>query len=169
MKIKFLILALVAASLIPGVTACSNNGPTSLAIDQPVPDFTLPGMSGQNVSLSSQTGKTVVINFWATTCQPCRDEMPYFQAFYDSWKNRGVVFLPVNIGENSGTVAAFLRDFGLTFPVLLDSQGEVAGKYGVQFTPTTLFIGKDGRLKSEVVGAFKDKAAIENHLQSLLN
>jgi peroxiredoxin len=150
-------------------TGCSLSSPGSLSIDQVVPDFNLPDINGQNTALSSYLGKVVVVNFWMSTCQPCRDEMPYFQELYENWKSRGIVLLLIDIGESSDTVRGFLRSMGLTLPVLLDSQGEVAGKYGIRFTPTTLFVDKEGKLKSEVVGAFKESTAIQNQLASFID
>jgi peroxiredoxin len=160
----WLLLPLLAA-----VSACAQSGSLGLSLNNPAPDFKLASLAGESVSLSAQTGKFVVINFWQTTCPPCRAEMPYFQAAYESWKARRVVLLSLDIGESASAVSGFLSDLGLTFPVLLDSQAEVAGKYGIQYTPTTLFIDSQGRLKGKVVGAFKDQNAIENQLKSLQN
>ena len=168
MRNKWLALVALPALLIVVLSACSGGSSSGIRIDGPVPDFQLADTNGGNVALRSLAGKPVVINFWATTCPPCRDEMPHFQALYPSWSQR-VAFLFVDIGENRGQVVAFLQQLGLTFPALLDSRGEVAGKYGIQYTPTTLFIDKEGKLKTQVVGAFQNQKAVENHLQSLLN
>ena len=167
MKKFGLVAALVLALLIPGISACSISLPGSLTIGAAAPDFQLQDVSGQNVTLRGHAGKFVVINFWSTACPPCVDEMPYFQALYEQWKTQGIVLLPIDIGEASATVSGFLQGLGLTLPALLDTRGEVAGKYGIQFTPTTLFIDREGKLKSKVVGAFKDKSAIDNHLKSV--
>jgi peroxiredoxin len=162
-------LIVLPVLLTAALVACAQANPGILGIDQTVPDFKLNSAAGDSVSLSSQAGKYVVINFWQTTCPPCRAEMPHFQALYPSWQARGIVFLAVDIGEKSSAVSDFASGLGLTFPLLLDSQGEVAGKYGIQYTPTTLFVDPEGRLKSKVVGAFKDPNSIESHLKSLQN
>ncbi len=156
----FLILALLAPS------ACAiteNSGPK--LINSPAPDFTLKYTDGRSVKLSSLLGKTVVINFWATTCPPCVAEMPIFQQLYDEWSGRNdVVFLSIDLGEDSAKVKLFMDTRHLTFPVLLDPNFEAGQYYQVHYTPSTCLIDSQGYLKFMVVGAFQNKAALDKQL-----
>jgi thiol-disulfide isomerase/thioredoxin len=109
-----------------------------------------------------------VINFWATTCGPCVNEMPVLEEFSNSLSGTEVVFLSINIGEDISTVKDFIQSNHYTFPVLLDSQYEVAGKYNVRYIPNSYFIDKEGLVKVNLVGPFKNKLAIEKQLASFL-
>jgi peroxiredoxin len=131
-------------------------------INHPSPDFNLKDLSGNGVQLSALLGKTVVMNFWATTCPPCVAEMPIFQQLYVEWSGRGdVVFLSINLGEDAARVRSFMQARNFTFPVLLDSNWDTAGLYQIRYTPTTCLVDRQGYLKSVVVGSFKDRAALD--------
>jgi peroxiredoxin len=162
LNIIFLLGILVHAS------CSSNEGEKALLIDNPAPDFRLANLSGQKVSLGDFHGKTLVINFWATTCGPCVNEMPVLEEFSNSLSGTEVVFLSINIGEDISTVKDFIQSNHYTFPVLLDSQYEVAGKYNVRYIPNSYFIDKEGLVKVNLVGPFKNKLAIEKQLASFL-
>lgn len=141
----------------------------SLNLDKPAPEFTLNDLQGKPVSLSSFRGKVVILNFWATYCPPCVEEMPHLQAFYKDWVDKDVVLLAINAGgEDFSTVNSFMQKNGYTFTVLLDSRGEVAGKYNVNLIPVSVFIDQEGKIKNRVTGAFRNKAAIEKQLAGLL-
>jgi thiol-disulfide isomerase/thioredoxin len=137
----------------------------SLNLDKPAPEFTLNDLQGKPVSLSSFRGKVVMLNFWATYCPPCVEEMPHLQAFYKDWVDKDVVLLAINAGgEDFSTVNSFMQKNGYTFTVLLDSRGEVAGKYNVNLIPVSVFIDREGKIKNRVTGAFRNKAALKNSL-----
>ena len=130
-----------------------------LEVDQPAPDFFLRTLNGRSVRLSDYRGKTVVLNFWASWCPPCRREMPDFQTL---WEERGpsgpddLVILAVNLLPEDTIAAAegFVEEFGLTFPVLLDtSRGEVARRYGVRALPATFFIDREGIVRTTALGS----------------
>lgn len=158
-------LILVCIALV----ACSNSGEgQALRIDSPAPDFKLTELNGQKVSLSDFRGKTVFINFWATTCGPCVNEMPVLQEFSDSLSGIQVVFVSINTGEDINVVRDFILKNKYTFPVLLDSQYEVTGKYNVRYIPASYFIDKAGLVKINLVGPFKNKEAIDKQLAGLL-
>ena len=130
-----------------------------LEVDQPAPDFFLRTLNGRSVRLSDYRGKTVVLNFWASWCPPCRREMPDFQTL---WEERGpsgpddLVILAVNLLPEDTIAAAegFVEEFGLTFPVLLDtSRGEVARRYGVRALPATFFVDREGIVRTTALGS----------------
>lgn len=157
-RLSVVIVLLALVSL--GVVACS--GETApLGVGDPAPDFQLHDMNGQPVSLSDFRGELVLINFWATWCGPCRGEMPYIQAGYDSWSERGLTVLAVNIGEASTRVEQFMQAYGHSFPVLFDVTGEVSVRYNVTAIPTTYFVDSDGIIRVIKVGPFSSLAEIE--------
>ncbi len=118
----------------------------------PAPDFTLQTVDGAALSLADLRGKAVVLNFWATWCPPCRAEMPELQAAYTAYAPGGLVVLGVNQAEDRAVVQAYLDELGLTFPVVLDAQYEVAERYSVNSLPTTFFIDREGVIRDMVVG-----------------
>jgi thiol-disulfide isomerase/thioredoxin len=115
-------------------------------------DFTLPLTGGGTVTLSALKGKVVFLNFWATWCPPCRAEMPDIEAVYQSYKDKGIAFIAVNLQEKKSDVVSFLKKNGYTFPAALDSSGTVGMSYGAQSIPTTLLIDKQGRIAAAAIG-----------------
>ncbi len=168
-KIFGMVLAVILAASTLGLTACSSSS-EGVRVDSLAPNFKLNDINDQSVSLSSFKGKSVLINFWAVSCSACVEEMPYLQAIHNDWSSKGdTVLLMVNVGEDKDTVKNFIQSNKYSFPVLLDSRLEIAEKYNVQYTPTSIFVNKEGNIKLIIIGAFKDKAAIEKQLASLLN
>jgi peroxiredoxin len=124
----------------------SATGKERLEVGDKAPDFQLQTLDGKVVKLSDYHGKVVLINFWATWCQPCRTEMPDLQKVYESWRGRGLEVLAVNIAETPVAVQAFKKELGLTFPILLDSQKEVTKLYKVGPIPTSFFVDESGKI-----------------------
>ena len=166
---KLLIITL--ALLIPGlvITGCQRSSPQLATIGQPAPDFTLPDLNGDYVSLSDFAGKPVLINFWNTGCPPCRDEMPYLQQVYDENSHTELVLLTISIAEKTDTVEDFLQYHNLSLPVLLDADASVALRYNLPGIPTTIFVDKDGILRAKVIGGFPSKAAIDDRLSEIMS
>jgi len=127
----------------------------SLHIGEPAPDFTLETLNGTEVRLSQFRGQPVLINFWASWCQPCRKEMPELVRSYKANKSRGFVLLGMNLTyiDTVQDAQAFAKEFNITFPVLLDKDGAVAEKsYGVQGIPTSVFVNRDGTIARIQIG-----------------
>ena len=162
-------LALILATGILILVACSGRTSAQMVIDSPAPDFKLSNLEGQTVSLSSFLGNPVFINFWTTTCGPCVEEMPYLQQIQNDWASKGLIILSIDLGEDTDRVKNFIRSHNYTFPVLLDSQYEVAGKYNVRYTPTSIFIDTEGKIKADIIGAFKNTASIEKEIKTLIH
>lgn len=116
------------------------------------PDFTLNDTSGGPRTLNSQRGSVVLVNFWATWCGPCRNEMPAIQQAYDEHKNDGLVVWGVNVAETGDQATAYARELGLNFTLLLDSDSKVMHQYHVFGLPTSLFVGRDGVISEVAVG-----------------
>lgn len=121
-------------------------------VGMPAPDFALPDLKGQLHSLDDFRGRVVVLNFWATWCPPCIDEMPSLKKLHQALADRGVAVIAVSVDERFSDVPAFVQKFDLTFPVLYDEGKKVSRKYQSFKYPETYILDRDGRLKSKVVG-----------------
>ena len=109
--------------------------------------FTLPSVSGEMVRLSDFKGKAVLLNFFATWCPPCREEMPSLEELFQAKKDKGMVVLGIaNDTEGKKTIDPFVKEYGLTFPVLLDPQGSAFRKYFVRGIPITYLLDRQGRI-----------------------
>ena len=114
----------------------------------PAPSFTLQSSTGEQVALESLKGKVVMVNFWATWCVPCRQEMPHLQALYERYESLGFELLAVNVEKNNAEGARkWLEETPVTFPVLLDGNNQVSKLYKVQTMPSTVLIGRDGTMR----------------------
>ena len=134
------------------------------------PAFTLDTLSGESTALADHAGKVVIINMWATWCGPCRAEMPALQAFYDEHRDQGLEILAVNNTVNDGeaSVQDFVDEFDLTFPILLDHDGDVTRQYQVRSLPATFVIDRSGVVRSVIFGGPIDKATLETEVGVLL-
>lgn len=129
--------------------------------DNAAPDFTLPGLDGEPLTLSQLRGQPVILNFWAGWCPPCRQELPALQAAYQAYD---IGFVAVNVKEKANTVADFAERMALDFPIALDKDGAVGnGLYEVRGLPTTLFIDAQGVVMARHVGPL-DEESIARYL-----
>lgn len=127
------------------------------------PDFTSVTVDGERISLKDFQGQIVVLNFWATWCLPCREEMPALEARYEKYKHLGFVILAIDFDEPSEVVRSFRDEFGLTFPVLLDPGAEIQKLYRVRGYPTSYFVDRDGTIQVQHIGVM-----IEDQLDGYL-
>ncbi len=114
---------------------------------QPAPDFALKSASGENLRLSEYRGDVVMINFWATWCGPCRQEMPLLDELYTRYQRVGFNLLGVNIDDDSAGAMRMVEELGVNFPVLFDSRKEVSKLYEVEAMPTTVLLDREGRVR----------------------
>ena len=112
------------------------------------PDFTLPALDGTSVMLSKIKGQVALINIWATWCPPCRAEMPTIQATYEQYRDQGFTVLAVDVQEDPRTIAAFMREYKLTFPALLDLDGTVSQTYQAYALPSSFFVDRKGIIRA---------------------
>jgi peroxiredoxin len=132
------------------------------------PDFTLTDLDDNSITLSSLRGKIVMVNFWATWCVPCINEMPYFQKAHVEWSgDKELVILAVNQLEGKGTVNGFMDSRGYTFTALLDLTGDVADNYSVSNIPKTFFIDADGIIQHIEIGGIDTQSYLYDLLDSL--
>lgn len=131
------------------------------------PDFTAQTMDGEQVRLSDLKGQGVLINFWASWCKPCKDEMPAIERRYQKHKEKGLTVLAVNVGESPLTVQGFVRGFDLSFPILLDPEKEVTKLYNIGPLPASLFIDPDGKIYRKVTGQMSETFIEQNVIKVL--
>ena len=111
------------------------------------PDFTLKSLAGDNVKLSELRGQVVLINFWASWCGPCRQEMPRLDDLYQQYGELGFTLLGVNVEQDSAEAQRMLHDTPVTFPILFDSKNEVSKLYDVVAMPSTVIVDRDGNVR----------------------
>ncbi len=111
------------------------------------PDFTLKSSEGRNLRLGEQRGQVVLVNFWASWCGPCKQEMPHLNRLYDKYRASGFTLLAVNIDDDAKHGAATAAKWGLRFPVLLDADKKVTRQYDLGAMPSTVLIDRDGKVR----------------------
>lgn len=114
---------------------------------QPAPDFALKSSTGANMRLSEYRGDVVMINFWATWCGPCRQEMPLLDELFTRYQRVGFNLLGVNIDDDSRRAMKMIDELGVSFPVLFDARKEVSKLYEVQAMPVTVLVDREGRVR----------------------
>jgi thiol-disulfide isomerase/thioredoxin len=117
------------------------------AVKGPAPNFTLKSMDGKNLKLSEMTGNVVLINFWASWCGPCREEMPLLNALHKKYAPLGFTVLGVNVEEQLDGARGFLSNVPVDFPILLDNENKVSKQYKVVAMPTTVVVDRDGNMR----------------------
>lgn len=134
------------------------------------PDFSLPTLSGETVTLSSLRGRPVLVNLWASWCQPCRAEMPAIQRVYAEYQDQGFVVLAVNATnqDSLNAVQPFIEELGLTFPILIDADGVVSNLYELRALPTSYFVDGNGVIQDMVIGGPMSEALLRVRVQQLM-
>ena len=138
-------------------------------VGRAAPEFTTQTLDGSRIRLSQYRGKPVLLNFWATWCAPCQDEMPLIQRASDIYKAQGLVVLAVNYQQtNTSSMQAFLRKVSARFPAVFDPAGQIAGAYGVNVgLPVSVFIDRSGTVSFIQLGQMPD-AILQQHLHAIL-
>ena len=133
------------------------------------PEWTLERLDGSGeLSLASLRGKTVVLNFWASWCGPCRDEMPLLQAGSKRWQGKNVVFVGVDAKDDRGYARDFLKRYGVTYPNVYDGKGSQIGRYGVTGYPETFFIDADGKVRHRIAGPVEQASDLDEGIERAL-
>jgi cytochrome c biogenesis protein CcmG/thiol:disulfide interchange protein DsbE len=127
------------------------------AVGAAAPAFTLRLLDGTGtVSLASYRGRPVVLNFWASWCEPCKSEAPVLERDWSRYRGRGVVFLGVDYHDLAPDARSFVRHHALTFPMLEDGSGQVTGSYGISQVPETYVLNRHGRIVAHLPGPITD-------------
>jgi thiol-disulfide isomerase/thioredoxin len=147
----------------------ASSAPADL-ISQPASDFALRSLGQENIRLSEQLGEVVILNFWATWCGPCRQEMPLLDAIYSKYRRAGLVLLSINIDEDKEQAAEMAKTLGVSYPVLMDARNEVAKAYELGTLPLTVLVDREGKVRyvSEGFKPGYEKRYIDK-LRELLN
>ena len=129
-------LALMAGRALPAIATSSA-----------APDFTLRTLGGPNLRLAEQRGRVVMINFWATWCGPCRQEMPHLNRLYEKYAPSGFVLMSINVDDDTRNAAEVAAKLGVKFPVLWDTDKKVSRLYDLATMPSTVLIDRDGKVR----------------------
>lgn len=157
-KAYIALAAVMLLSLAPATTQAQNQSDeiaktTIIKKGDKAPDFTVEMVDGSKIQLSKLKGKVVVVNFWATWCPPCREELKCVQKeLIDRFKGKKFVFLPISRGEKKSTVEAFRKKMNYTFPMGLDPQQDIYKLYASNYIPRNFVVGKDGKVIFQSVG-----------------
>ena len=141
MKFKNLIMGLLVTAF--AATSLASSGLEG----QAAPDFALKSSTGENLRLSEFRGDVVMINFWATWCGPCRQEMPLLDELYTRYERVGFNLLGVNIDDDSRRAMQMIEELGVNFPVLFDAKKEVSKLYEVDAMPVTVLVDREGNVR----------------------
>ena len=139
------------------------------AVGTPVEDFRLLDLGGTSQSLSQYRGKIVLVNFWATWGKGCTTEMPAMQATYDRLRDKGFVVLAINELENDAEVREHIRQYGYTYPALMDRDNSVANQFGVFGLPVSVFIDENGVVQQYIKGALLTERSITDVVTRIQN
>lgn len=134
------------------------------------PDFELQTLDGQALRLSEQQGHPVILNLWASWCLPCRTEMPALQRVHEMYADQGLVVLGLNTTyqDRLADVQQFTGDYGVSFPILLDTDGQTSRNYRLNALPTTFYIRADGSIADLIIGGPMSEAFLRSKAQELL-
>lgn len=170
-RIPFIIGAVlvVAASLYFGTRRV--NDPASFGLNSgqqlPVPQVTLTGLNGEKLDLSGYKGNVVLVDFWATWCDPCRAEIPHFIELQNKYRDQGFRVVGISMDDSSGPVREFYQQFKMNYPVAMGS-AKLAERFGgVLGLPVSFLIGRDGRIYARHVGE-TEASVFESEIKQLL-
>jgi cytochrome c biogenesis protein CcmG/thiol:disulfide interchange protein DsbE len=145
---------LVILALAFGIVWLQSSKYEPLTVGMAAPDFSLPDVEGKTVRLSDYRGKVVFLNFWATWCKPCKEEMPSMEILWDNFKSEDFVMLAISMDRvtTKKDIPPFIESMKLTFPILTDSWGQTDKRYKLMGVPETYIIDQNGVLREKVIG-----------------
>jgi cytochrome c biogenesis protein CcmG/thiol:disulfide interchange protein DsbE len=166
---RTLAVALLIAAGASGFALLERRQDASLATGAPAPEFRLPDRAGRTVELQGLRGRVVLVNFWATWCAPCLEELPSLERLHRTLGPEGLVVLGISVDEQERAIAPVLERFGVTFTVLSDPFGTASAAYAIRAFPETYVVDARGVLRETYRGAVRwdDPGAID-HLRQLL-
>lgn len=152
-----LIIVLLAYTLWNGLSGKGDIQAPSQLVGKPAPEFVLESFNGEEVKLSDFRGKTVLVNFWASWCHPCREEAPLLERAYMSLSGRQVEFIGINIMDDRKSAEEYIKSFGGTFVNIHDPENRIHLDYGVGGVPETFFVNPDGIVTGKHRGPLTEK------------
>jgi cytochrome c biogenesis protein CcmG/thiol:disulfide interchange protein DsbE len=177
LKLGGQVLAVGAVAALLGLLiwklATDETGEVAKALEQgkviAAPDFTLPRLDREGeLKLSSLRGKAVVVNFWASWCEPCKEEVAVLEAAWRKYGSRGLVVVGVDAQDFKGDARRFMRRYGMTYPVVHDGPGETLGEWDLTGFPETFFVDRRGRLVGRRVSGEIDRETLEENIELAL-
>ena len=163
---KSLTTSLFLFLVIAVIQGCSTDSNKTVQ-KEPASDFTLELFNGELFHLNTHKGKPVVINFWASWCIPCREEMPVLEKAYKEYKKKGVVFIGISVQDTETKAREFVKEFQVSFPTGIDMTGVIRDSYRVYGLPTTFFIDREGKIDYLHVGGVNEEL-LKYELEKLL-
>jgi thiol-disulfide isomerase/thioredoxin len=165
-----LAVAWVVLTRAPGLAGPASAAPPSPRQGFAAPDFTLETLDGSQLTLSEFRGRPVMLNLWASWCLPCRVEMPAIERVYQRHRGDGLVVVGLNVTAQDSEAAAraFVQEFGLGFPIVLDRDGAASARYELMGLPSTYFIDRQGIVRNVIIGGPMSEAVMLSHVQDLL-
>jgi peroxiredoxin len=162
-KLTITLVSIVILAVTFGIVWLQSAKYEPLTVGKEAPDFVLPNLNEKSVRLSDYRGKVVFLNFWATWCKPCREEMPSMEVLYKSFDRDGLVVLAVSIDRvtTKKDIPPFVSSMNLTFPVLVDSWGQTDKRYKLMGVPETYIIDQQGILREKIIGP-RDWTVLDN-------
>lgn len=142
----------LAALMLLMLTAWADQTLTEIKDKPLAPGFNLPDLDGKTHTLADYHGQLLIVNFWATWCPPCREEMPSMNRAWHQVKDEGIAMVAINVGEDEDTVFTFTGDYPVDFPILLDQDSSTVNRWPVRGLPTTFVIDPQGRLVYQAIG-----------------
>jgi len=152
MKFYVNVLTFLTGLLLTGNALYASKLMTPLNDKKAAVNFKLQDMDGKTHQLSDYKGQPVIINFWATWCPPCREELPSMNRGWAKIKSEGIAMIAINVGEDEDTIFTFTGDYPIDFTVLLDQSGEVINQWPIKGLPTTFVIDPQGRIVYRAIG-----------------
>lgn len=162
-KLVIILISVVILGLAFGVVWMQSSKYEPLTVGKVAPDFKLPDLEDKQVRLSDFRGKVVFLNFWATWCKPCKEEMPSMEVLYKNFERDGLVVLAVSIDRvtTKKDIPPFVKSLNLTFPILVDSWGQTDKRYKLTGVPETYIIDQQGILREKIIGP-RDWTILDN-------
>ena len=162
-KLTITLVSIVILAVTFGIVWLQSAKYEPLTVGKEAPDFVLPNLNVKSVRLSDYRGQVVFLNFWATWCKPCREEMPSMEVLYKNFDRDGLVVLAVSIDRvtTKKDIPPFVSSMNLTFPVLVDSWGQTDKRYKLMGVPETYIIDQQGILREKIIGP-RDWTVLDN-------
>ena len=162
-KMTITLLSIIILVVTFGIVWLQSAKYEPLTVGKEGPDFSLPNLDETTVRLSDYRGKVVFLNFWATWCKPCREEMPSMEVLYRNFERDGLVVLAISIDRvtTKKDIPPFIKSLNLTFPVLVDSWGQTDKRYKLMGVPETYIIDQQGILREKIIGP-RDWTVLDN-------
>jgi len=172
--ILYILILIAGASWIvlnsENTSASASGNPSAPQAGFAAPDFSLNSPDGKTYSLSEFRGQAVLLNLWATWCPPCRAEMPAIEKMYLEYKENGFIVLAINMTYQDDPLAVvpFTKEFGLTFPILLEETGATAALYQLRSLPSSFFINRDGIISEVVIGGPMSETLLRTNIEKII-